>query len=232
MGVGESQGKERGLEAVKMAISCPLMGNRSIKGARNLLINIVGPEDLKAKEFSAMNKFLVELAGPGVKVFSGLAADPSLNDSGIVKVTVIATGLSPDEAVVEPENEPVLEEDEGPITLQLNPEPPIAFVSEPSQQSPRPQAEPIETSEPPARRTVRLGNFPLQRVPQERVPTQTGFNKYAQSSLVDQNNLFTGNEPIRKPVTTPQRMVQGQNKRGVDEARSSQIPSYMRDNAD
>ncbi|MDR0620886.1 MAG: hypothetical protein LBJ61_03300 [Deltaproteobacteria bacterium] len=135
MGVGEAGGQDRGIAAAEMAINCPLMDDKSIKGAKFLLINITAPEDIKGKEFKAINEFLVNQAGPGVQVLSGVTYDDELAETGFVKVTVIATGLSPEEPI----RESLDDDDDDPITLLVETEPQITLAPEPPQPS-SPQA--------------------------------------------------------------------------------------------
>jgi hypothetical protein len=75
------------------------MLNQSINGAKALLINVIGDEDIKMKEINEINTYLVSLADPNVRVFSGLGVDPTLANTGSLRVTVMATGLDFDESM-------------------------------------------------------------------------------------------------------------------------------------
>jgi cell division protein FtsZ len=97
MGIGEGSGADRCVKAVEEAINCPLMLNQSIKGAKVLLVNVVADDDLSMRELSLINETLVAQGAPDVRVFSGLGVDNSLANTGVVRVTVMATGLSYDE---------------------------------------------------------------------------------------------------------------------------------------
>ncbi|MDR1296238.1 MAG: cell division FtsZ family protein [Deltaproteobacteria bacterium] len=122
MGMGQAKGPNRGLKALEEAVACPLMVDQSIDGARVLLINIVSDEDVKMKEIAEINNRLVELASPDVVVFSGHGVDNSLADSGIIKVTVMATGLEFEDL----ETREALEEAEAARALLGGQEPPPA----------------------------------------------------------------------------------------------------------
>jgi cell division protein FtsZ len=140
MGVGEANGPDRCVEAAKSAINCPLMDNKPITGAKYLLINLTVPKDIKASEFLGVNKYLVELVGPGVQVLTGITYDDSLAESGTVRVTVIATGLPVDEPQKE---EPMInldDDEDEPITLLMEVEPKISLPPDQAQR-PAPQAQ-------------------------------------------------------------------------------------------
>jgi len=50
IGTGTASGEELAVEAVRSAISCPLLGDLSIAGAHGVLLNIPGVEDLSLFE--------------------------------------------------------------------------------------------------------------------------------------------------------------------------------------
>jgi cell division protein FtsZ len=217
MGIGEASGEGRGLRAVQMAINSPLMENQSINGAKYLLINIIADDELKIREFKEINEFLVNQAAPNVKVFSGLTYDNDLRESGLLKVTVIATGLDPNAGA---KNRPEkLEDDEAPITLEVEAEPHITLSSDPVQQ------QQPEVQQP---RRVRLKSIPVARL----ASTNSGYNKYETNSVADPLNLSSKGLLYRSTTPANQRTVQQSVNRGVDEARSIQQPSYMINKAD
>tara|TARA_Y100000310_G_C20686239_1_gene819205 strand:+ start:1379 stop:2326 length:948 start_codon:yes stop_codon:yes gene_type:complete len=90
-GVGKAKGEQRIETALEAALHSPLL-NLSIKGARGVLFNIAGPEDLSLAEVNeAAQKIKGELA-PGATIIFGAVYDKSLK-GGEVKITVIATGF-------------------------------------------------------------------------------------------------------------------------------------------
>ncbi|MDR2460900.1 MAG: cell division FtsZ family protein [Deltaproteobacteria bacterium] len=100
---GEASGENRAKKALQNAIDAPLVSEHSIKGAKRLLIYIVGDKKLLMSEFKEINKLATEMGGKGVKPITGLAEDPSLAESGIIRVIIIATGLDNEMAWDEPQ---------------------------------------------------------------------------------------------------------------------------------
>jgi cell division protein FtsZ len=91
MGVGTSSGEHRAVEAAQQAIASPLLEETSIEGARGLLINITGGEDVTLNEVNEAAEIITEGADPEAEILFGAVVDPELEDC--VSVTVIATGF-------------------------------------------------------------------------------------------------------------------------------------------
>ena len=91
MGTGEAEGENRAIRAAEAAISNPLLEDTSMAGARGLLINITGGDDMTLYEVDqAANRIREEVAEDANIIF-GSAIDESL--SGRVRVSVVATGI-------------------------------------------------------------------------------------------------------------------------------------------
>ena len=91
MGTGEAEGENRAIRAAEAAISNPLLEDTSMAGARGLLINITGGEDMTLFEVDqAANRIREEVAEDANIIF-GSAIDDNL--SGRVRVSVVATGI-------------------------------------------------------------------------------------------------------------------------------------------
>ncbi len=91
MGTGEADGENRAIRAAEAAISNPLLEDTSMAGARGLLINITGGEDMTLFEVDqAANRIREEVAEDANIIF-GSAIDEAL--SGRVRVSVVATGI-------------------------------------------------------------------------------------------------------------------------------------------
>jgi cell division protein FtsZ len=101
MGTGVADGEHRAVEAAQRAISSPLLEDASIHGARGVLINITGGEDMTLHEVSESAKIIQEAADPDANIIFGTVIDRSVK--GAVKVTVIATGFMRDDARRAPE---------------------------------------------------------------------------------------------------------------------------------
>jgi len=91
MGTGESEGEGRAMKAVEMAISNPLIDDYTLKGAKGLLINITGGEDLKLFEVDEVVNKIRSEADVEAEVIFGAITDPSLD--GKIRVSIVATSL-------------------------------------------------------------------------------------------------------------------------------------------
>ncbi|HEX9020803.1 MAG TPA: cell division protein FtsZ [Nitrospirota bacterium] len=91
MGTGVATGESRAMEAAQKAIASPLLEDGSIKGARAVLINVTGGEDMGIYEFNEASAIIKEEADPSANIIVGVVIDPVLSEE--VMVTVIATGF-------------------------------------------------------------------------------------------------------------------------------------------
>lgn len=91
MGTGFASGEYRASEAAQEAISSPLLEDVQIKGAKGVLVNITGGNDLTLHEVNDANNVIYEAAGEEANIIFGATIDPSME--GEVRVTVIATGF-------------------------------------------------------------------------------------------------------------------------------------------
>lgn len=99
MGTGIAVGEGRAVEAAHKAISSPLLEDGSMDGARRVLINITGTEEMTLYEINEATSIIQEEAHEEANIIFGSAINPNLDDS--LKVTVIATGF--EEALAEEE---------------------------------------------------------------------------------------------------------------------------------
>ncbi len=92
MGTGYGEGEKRAINAVKEAISSPLLNNNDIKGAKNLLVNIISPAEnrISTLEIKEINEFLQNEAGNKANLIWGVTLDASL-EKDQAAVTVVAT---------------------------------------------------------------------------------------------------------------------------------------------
>ena len=90
MGVGHAAGKGKAEDAARMAVASPLM-ETSINGARGVLINITGSEDMDLEDVETAANLVQEAAHPEANIIFGATFDESLQDE--IRVTVIATGF-------------------------------------------------------------------------------------------------------------------------------------------
>ncbi len=91
MGTGEAMGERRAVEAAEAAISNPLLDDVSMKGARGVLVNIMGGLDMTLFEVDeAMNRIREEV-DPDANIIFGSTFDQTLQ--GQMRVSVVATGI-------------------------------------------------------------------------------------------------------------------------------------------
>jgi len=91
MGTGEADGENRAIRAAEAAISNPLLEDTSMAGARGLLINITGGEDMTLFEVDQAANRIREEVDEDANIIFGSAIDDSL--AGRVRVSVVATGI-------------------------------------------------------------------------------------------------------------------------------------------
>lgn len=90
MGIGTASGDSRASEAAKAAISSPLL-ETSIDGARGVLLNITGGNDLGLFEVNEAAEIIAQAADPDANIIFGAVINEKYNDR--IQVTVIATGF-------------------------------------------------------------------------------------------------------------------------------------------
>ena len=104
MGTGEAEGDKRALDAAEAAISNPLLDDVTMKGARGVLINITGGNDMTLFEVDeAANRIREEVYSDALIIF-GSTFDEAL--SGKMRVSMVATGIDVDESEI-PRTEPL-----------------------------------------------------------------------------------------------------------------------------
>jgi cell division protein FtsZ len=91
MGTGIAEGEKRAEEAARKAISSPLLEDTSVKGAKGIIINITGGEDMTLVEVNEASSIIHEEADPDGNIIFGAVVDPRM--TGKMKITVIATGF-------------------------------------------------------------------------------------------------------------------------------------------
>jgi cell division protein FtsZ len=116
MGTGSASGDNRASDAARQAITSPLLEEVSISGAKGVLVNITGGNDLALTDVNDATSIIYEAAGEDANIFFGAVVDSAYN--GEIRVTVIATGIGesahaaerPERelaAAVAPRNQPV-----------------------------------------------------------------------------------------------------------------------------
>ena len=91
MGTGEAEGENRAMVATEMALNNPLIDEYSLQGAKGLLINITGGNDLTLFEVDqSVNKIRAEV-DPEAELIFGAIKDESM--TGKIRVSIVATSL-------------------------------------------------------------------------------------------------------------------------------------------
>ena len=91
MGTGEADGDNRAMAATELALNNPLIDEYTLQGAKGLLINITGGDDLTLFEVDEIvNKIRSEVDSEA-EIINGSIIDPSLD--GKIRVSIVATAL-------------------------------------------------------------------------------------------------------------------------------------------
>ncbi len=91
MGTGEAEGERRAIDAAEAAISNPLLEDVAIKGARGVLINITGGNDMTLYEVDEAANRIREEVDPEANIIFGSTFDEQL--AGKMRISVVATGI-------------------------------------------------------------------------------------------------------------------------------------------
>ena len=94
MGTGRASGENKAEDAAKQAIQSPLL-ETSIEGARGVIINITGGEELGLQEVNTAAELIQRSVDPEANIIFGTVIDPNMEDE--IQITVIATGFEQEE---------------------------------------------------------------------------------------------------------------------------------------
>ena len=101
IGIGSAKGDDKALEAVKQAVSSPLL-ETTIEGASHVIINISG--DISLMDANDAASYVQEMAGENANIIFGALYDDTYADEA--SITVIATGITDAEHVDKKNNGP------------------------------------------------------------------------------------------------------------------------------
>lgn len=90
MGIGRASGENRAVEAAQQAIESPLL-EVSIDGARGILFNVIGGNDISMHEINTAAETITAAADPDANIIFGATINPELE--GEIIITVVATGF-------------------------------------------------------------------------------------------------------------------------------------------
>lgn len=91
MGSATAEGQDRAEKAARAAINSPLLDGVSIRGARNVLVNISAGSNLGMRETTTATNIIHDEAGENAEIILGTVLDENFGDD--IRVTVIATGF-------------------------------------------------------------------------------------------------------------------------------------------
>ncbi len=91
MGIGHYKGENKTIEAVRQAVSSPLL-ETTIEGATGVLLNVKGGLDLPLNEVYEAADLVKQVVDPNCNIIFGSGIDESMNDE--VEITIIATGFN------------------------------------------------------------------------------------------------------------------------------------------
>jgi cell division protein FtsZ len=118
MGIGTASGDNNIIDAVKTAITSPLL-ETTVGGATGVLLNVTGA-DIGVLEVNEAAELIREIADPEANIIFGAALDEKM--TGEVRVTVIATGFESDDMLYSKlpqldtkKEEPKVEEAKAPV---------------------------------------------------------------------------------------------------------------------
>ncbi|MEO1024884.1 MAG: cell division protein FtsZ, partial [Pseudomonadota bacterium] len=91
MGTGEAEGEDRAIQAAEKAIANPLLDEISLKGAKGVLINITGGDDLTLFELDEAANRIREEVDADANIIVGSTMESAMD--GKMRVSVVATGI-------------------------------------------------------------------------------------------------------------------------------------------
>ncbi|WP_320017771.1 cell division protein FtsZ [Labilibaculum manganireducens] len=92
MGSASAEGEDRAVNAIREALTSPLLNSNDVRGARNILLNISsGQEEVTMDEVGQITDYVQEAVGDSASIIWGTGQDLALGNK--VSVTIIATGF-------------------------------------------------------------------------------------------------------------------------------------------
>ena len=92
MGIGRSKGENRIIEAVRQAVSSPLL-ETTIEGAKSVILNVTSGKDITLSEVNEASMLVQGIIDESANIIFGTTVDENMVDE--VKITIIATGFAP-----------------------------------------------------------------------------------------------------------------------------------------
>jgi len=108
MGTGEAGGERRAVEAAQQALSNPLLDDCTMKGAKGVLINITGGQDITLPELATAADIIKNEVGDNANIIFGSSYDENLQ--GKIRVSIVVTGIN-DDTMHQKETKPLVTEE-------------------------------------------------------------------------------------------------------------------------
>ena len=215
MGVGVAKGENRIVEAVRLAVNCPLL-ETTIEGATGVILNVVGGPDLTFEEVRLAASLIHSVVDYSANIIFGACIDENISDE--VEVTVIATGFPSADKAAQEANAA----NARPATAAARPMSAPQYPANHAANAPqRPQyAAPVrQPSNAPAVGAPQTAyGVPVQPAQPPVAPTQRGYDVYAPSAA---------QQPVQQPhapQTPPQYYQQPVQQQGMQFTQPVQQP--------
>ena len=101
MGTGEAEGEDRAVKAAEQALSNPLLDDCNMRGAKGVLINITGGNDITLFEIDEAASRIKEEVDEEANIIFGSSFDEALD--GKIRVSIVATGIGDAKATAKPQ---------------------------------------------------------------------------------------------------------------------------------
>jgi cell division protein FtsZ len=198
MGTGEASGEGRAMAAAEAAIANPLLDETTMKGAQGLLISITGGRDMTLFEVDEAATRIREEVDPDANIILGATFDEELE--GLIRVSVVATGIDRAMAAGSEDNRPAMPQ--RPAQRPAAAAPQAAAPARPAQPqmpsqasapapaAPQPAADPVAD-------TIRAAEMELER---ELSVADAPASAAAQAPAEDvrpQSRIFAAEQPAR-----------------------------------
>jgi cell division protein FtsZ len=130
MGTGYAEGENRAVTAADGAIHSPMLDDVSIVGARGILINITGGDDMTLYDVNDATQSIYDAVGENAEtnIIFGAVTDPTMK--GKIRVTVIATGFNEEKAEKKRDDRGIKVLSSAPVKKHAQPQPePLTFTA-------------------------------------------------------------------------------------------------------
>ena len=136
MGIGKAKGENKMIEAVRQAVSSPLL-ETTIEGAKGVILNVTGGKDMSIGEVAEAAKLVQGVIDYSANIIFGAAIDENYVDE--IGITIIATGFSAD-------NQTVVQEVDEELSMQALNIKPAINVQPTVRVEEKPEVKPVDES--------------------------------------------------------------------------------------